>query len=57
MREMFSALCTVIFKHPVYYYYIGYLLTFNTHFVFSSFSIFGFGDMFRYQYTILRSIL
>jgi hypothetical protein len=48
----------LICKHPVcFYYIIGYLLTFNTRFVFSSFSIFGYGDMFRYQYTILRPIL
>jgi hypothetical protein len=54
-RQYFVAL---VCKHPVcYYYIIGYLLTFNTRFVFSSFSIFGYGDMFRYQYTILRPIL
>jgi hypothetical protein len=43
--------------YPVcYYFIIGYLLTFNTRSVFSSFYIFGYGDMFRYQHTILRPI-
>jgi hypothetical protein len=38
----------LICKHPVCYDIFDYLLTFNTHFVFSSFSIFGYGNMFRY---------
>jgi hypothetical protein len=52
--EAYNLIC----KHPVCYCcIIGYLLTFNTRFVFSSFSIFGHVDMFWYQYTILRPIL